>query len=130
MIYLGDILKLIDYEDETITLNGGISKYQSLFTDEALVKKLKSSFKAYSNVLSNNQFDTNQQASGNIGFIPMSFDITLEGLSGVKIYNKLNIDTRFLPPNYGDALDFIITKVNHKISGNNWDTSTRYNLYF
>jgi hypothetical protein len=118
----GRYIKIDDYEGETITFNGGISKYQSLFTDDDLVKKLKSSFKAYSNVLSNNQFDTNQQASGNIGFIPMSFDITLEGLSGIKIYNKLNIDTRFLPPNYGDALDFIITKVNHKISGNNWDT--------
>lgn len=112
----------INYEGETFSLNGGISKYQSLFTDEALVKKLKSSFKAYLNFSSNNQFDKNQQASGNMGFIPISFDITLEGLSGIKIYNKLNIDTRFLPPNYGDALDFIITKVNHKISGNNWDT--------
>jgi hypothetical protein len=112
----------IDYNDEIFTLNGGLSKYQSLFTDEALVKKLKSSFKAYLNFLSNSQFDTNQQASGNIGFIPISFDITLEGLSGVKIYNKLNIDTRFLPLNYGDALDFIITKVNHRISSNNWDT--------
>jgi hypothetical protein len=112
----------VNYEGEPFNLPTKKSIYRSLFTDEALVKKLKSSFKAYLNFSSNNQFDKNQQASGNMGFIPISFDITLEGLSGIKIYNKLNIDTRFLPPNYGDALDFIITKVNHKISGNNWDT--------
>jgi hypothetical protein len=112
----------VEYNREEVNLPNKPSIYQNLFTDDDLVKKLKSSFKAYLNVLSNNQFDKNQQASGNIGFIPISFDITLEGLSGIKIYNKLNIDTRFLPPNYGDALDFLITKVNHKISGNNWDT--------
>ena len=112
----------VKYNGEKVNLLNKPSIYQSLFTDDDLVKKLKSSFKAYLNVLSNNQFDKNQQASGNIGFIPISFDITLEGLSGIKIYNKLNIDTRFLPPNYGDALDFLITKVNHKISSNNWDT--------
>lgn len=112
----------VNYEGEPFNLPTKTSIYRNLFTDEALVKKLKSSFKAYLNFSSNNQFDKNQQASGNMGFIPISFDITLEGLSGIKIYNKLNIDTRFLPPNYGDALDFIITKVNHKISGNNWDT--------
>jgi hypothetical protein len=112
----------ITYEGLPFNLDNKPTIYQSLFTDEALVKKLKSSFKAYLNVLSNTQFNKNQQASGNIGFIPVSFDITLEGLSGVKIYNKLNIDTRFLPLNYGDALDFLITKVNHRISGNNWDT--------
>jgi LAS superfamily LD-carboxypeptidase LdcB len=99
-----------------------VKKYNQLFTDDTLVDRGKTTFKSYINTLIQEKFVTSQEASGNIGFIPISFDITLEGLSGVKIYNKLNVDTRFLPPNYGDALDFLITKVNHKISGNNWDT--------
>ena len=56
------------------------------------------------------------------GFIPLQFQMTVEGLAGVKIYNKLNIDQRFLPSNYPESLSFIATKVNHKISDNNWAT--------
>jgi len=97
-------------------------KYNKLFIDDDLINRGKSTFKSYIDTLSQNQFKETQEASGNIGFIPVSFDLTLEGLSGVKIYNKLNIDTRFLPPNYGEALDFLVTKINHRISGNNWDT--------
>jgi len=103
-------------------INSG-SNYSDLFNNEDLIKKLKTSYKDYINNLSNTNFTKSQDSSGNIGFIPVSFDLTLEGLSGVKIYNKLNIDTRFLPPNYGKSLDFLITKVNHKISDNNWDTT-------
>ena len=46
----------------------------------------------------------------------------MDGLSGIKIYNKLNIDTSYLPSNYGDTLDFIVTGVNHSLSGNDWET--------
>jgi hypothetical protein len=62
-------------------------------------------------------------ASPTNGFIPISLNATFDGLSGIKIYNAINADTRFLPPNYPDALKFIIKGVNHKISQNNWDTT-------
>lgn len=97
-------------------------KYNQLFSDNVLVGRGKSTFQSFINTLSQSHYEKTKSPSGNIGFIPISFDLTLEGLSGVKIYNKLNIDTRFLPPNYNDSLDFLITKVNHKISDNNWNT--------
>ena len=62
-------------------------------------------------------------ASPTNGFIPISLGITLEGISGIKIYNYVKVDTRFLPSNYPDNLKFIIKGVNHKISANNWETS-------
>jgi hypothetical protein len=62
-------------------------------------------------------------ASPTNGFIPISLNATFDGLSGIKIYNAINADTRFLPPNYPDALKFIIKGVNHKISQNSWDTT-------
>jgi GH24 family phage-related lysozyme (muramidase) len=62
-------------------------------------------------------------ASPTNGFIPISLNTTFDGLSGIKIYNAINVDTRFLPPNYPEALKFIIKGVNHKISQNNWDTT-------
>lgn len=58
-----------------------------------------------------------------IGFIPINFDLTIDGLSGVRIFDRLKIDSRFLPPNYGNTLDFIITKLDHKIVNNKWYTS-------
>ena len=62
-------------------------------------------------------------ASPTNGFIPISLGITLEGISGIKIYNYVKVNTKFLPSNYPDSLKFIIKGVNHKISANNWETS-------
>lgn len=61
-------------------------------------------------------------SSNQIGFIPISLGITLKGIAGIKIYNKLSINQKFLPKNYPEALHFIITKVNHQISNNEWET--------
>jgi hypothetical protein len=61
-------------------------------------------------------------SGGTIGFIPFKISFTMDGLSGIKIYNKLNVDTRFLPRAYGDNLDLIVTGVSHKLSNNDWET--------
>jgi len=58
-----------------------------------------------------------------IGFVPVGFNLTLDGMSGLRIFDRLKIDSRFLPPNYGNTLDFIITKLDHKIVNNKWETS-------
>ena len=47
----------------------------------------------------------------------------MDGLSGFKIYNKLHISTRFLPRNYSDTLDFLITGITHDLKDNDWETS-------
>ena len=58
-----------------------------------------------------------------IGFLPFNLKLTMDGLSGIKIYNKVKVNTSFLPSNYGDTLSFIVTGVNHKLSGNEWVTN-------
>lgn len=58
-----------------------------------------------------------------VGFLPFNLKIDMEGISGMKIYNRLNVDTRFLPSNYPETLDFIITKVNHSLKNNVWKTT-------
>jgi hypothetical protein len=55
-------------------------------------------------------FNENENPSNSQGFIPIELDITLDGISGIKIYNRLRIDQRFLPSQYPQALNFIITK--------------------
>jgi hypothetical protein len=61
-------------------------------------------------------------ASPTTGFVPVSLGLTMEGLSGIKIYNYLEVSTRFLPQNYPDSLKFIIKGVDHKIANGRWET--------
>jgi hypothetical protein len=97
------------------------SRYQEF--DEVFISQGKSAYKTYINILNNNRYKTNNIPSSEIGFIPLSFELVLDGISGIKIYNKLKINNEFLPSNYPESLSFIITKVNHNISNNSWDTS-------
>ena len=61
--------------------------------------------------------------SNQTGFIPFNLQLDMDGLSGVRIYQKLNVNTNFLPSNYPDTLEFVVTKVNHLIKDNYWQTS-------
>jgi hypothetical protein len=58
-----------------------------------------------------------------IGFVPISLNLTMDGISGMKIYNVVRTSTRFLPKNYTDSLRFIATSVNHKLNNNDWETT-------
>jgi hypothetical protein len=99
------------------------SKY-TLFDDD-FISKGKKTYKTYMNAISSTvakDKDENRTPSSQIGFIPVGFGIKLQGLSGIKIYNKLNINNTFLPSQYPKALKFLIQKVNHSIQDNNWTT--------
>jgi hypothetical protein len=69
-----------------------------------------------------------KKASSTIGFLPVNLNLTLDGISGLKIYNALNVDTRFLPSNYPETMDFIIVGLNHKVENNDWTTSIETNM--
>ena len=83
----------------------------------------KELFKGFINSINNQVYNESKTPSNTVGFIPADLNLTIEGLSGVKIYNALSINQRFLPKQYPLALNFIITKVNHEISSNDWSTS-------
>jgi hypothetical protein len=57
------------------------------------------------------------------GFIPFNLSLTMDGLSGMKIYSKFLIDTQVLPANYPDNADFLIKNIIHKIENNKWFTT-------
>jgi hypothetical protein len=75
----------------------------------------------YLNYIAQKEQDTFSSSTN--GFIPFNLGVTMDGISGIKIYNKLNVSTRFLPKNYPDALHFIIKGVSHKISNQDWETT-------
>ena len=66
--------------------------------------------------------NTGYSPTGN-GFIPFNMQLTMDGISGIKIYNKIEVDARFLPFNYPQTIKYIVTKVNHKLSNGDWETS-------
>ena len=67
----------------------------------------------------------NSLASTTLGFIPIDISLTLDGISGIKIYNQLSIDAKFLPKPYPEVVDFVIMNVAHRISNNAWETEIR-----
>ena len=54
--------------------------------------------------------------------LPINISVTIEGLSGIRIYDKLEVDTRFLPKYYPQTLIWIIKGVSHEIQNNKWYT--------
>jgi hypothetical protein len=56
------------------------------------------------------------------GFIPFNLQLTMDGLSGFKIYQKYTAEQEFLPTNYPESLDFIIKGITHNIENNQWTT--------
>ena len=68
------------------------------------------------------QSQNKEGGGGTIGFIPFKLGLTMDGLAGIKIYNKLHVNTRFLPSNYGKTLDLIVTGVSHELNNNDWET--------
>ena len=47
----------------------------------------------------------------------------MDGLSGMKINSRFNIDAKYLPSNYPDTVKFLIKNLEHKIEGNKWFTT-------
>jgi hypothetical protein len=47
----------------------------------------------------------------------------MDGLSGMKVYQRFEVDTDFLPSNYPTSLEFIIKGITHTIQNNEWITN-------
>lgn len=56
------------------------------------------------------------------GFLPINLSLTMDGLSGIRIFDKLSVKSDFLPSNYGETLEFLITELDHFFEGNKWFT--------
>ena len=93
------------------------------FNNQDHLSLAQNSFKKYLNEKNKNEYESEVISSQ--GFIPLELGITMEGLSGVKIYNKLNLNTKFLPSSYPKSLKFIATNVDHKVGGNIWETNIK-----
>lgn len=82
-------------------------------------------YKVYLQDVYGQEFQETGNPSNQAGFIPVEFDITLDGLSGWAIYNKLIIQQSFLPSQYSATLEFLITGISHKIDQSGWETNLK-----
>ena len=62
-------------------------------------------------------------SSPNNGFLPFNLSLTMDGLSGMKMYERYTINSEFLPKMYSNTVDFIIKGIDHSIQNNIWTTN-------
>ena len=80
-------------------------------------------FKSLIKLESNSHSKDPYRLSNQIGMLPINLNLELDGISGIRIYDQINVDTRFLPSYYPDYLIFIIKGISHKFVGNRWVTN-------
>lgn len=66
---------------------------------------------------------TNQDIIPGVGFLPIDLELTMDGLSGMKLFESYTADDRLLPINYRNKIQFIVTGISHKIANNDWTTT-------
>jgi hypothetical protein len=111
---------LLDIESWNLSTTSGDTAGLS---DEIIDKNIAIATEFYKYVQPEIQKEVPKYGSPLQGFIPINLSITMDGISGIKIYNALNVSTRFLPSNYPDSLKFIIKGVNHTLKDNDWETN-------
>ena len=111
------------YKNEIKDFVSLLKKYddKTLSTDN--LSQLNNLNKTWQKFWSQTIAEANQKASPNgIGFIPINLNLTMDGLSGMKIYQTFTIDSKFLPLNYPEKLQFLIKGISHNIDRNSWTT--------
>ena len=101
------------------------------FVDSIINENLKVATEYFKATVASYQEDVNKKikdSGGIIGFIPFKMSCILDGISGIKIYNELNVNTNFLPNGYTKTTKFIVTGVDHKLSNGDWETSLNLTL--
>jgi len=124
----------VNYSNEFASQKGYITRYGltglsgafKLNTD-AIERNLSVVTEYYKYILAKEAKDQ-PTAGGTVGFIPYKLNLTLDGISGIKIYNKLSVNTEFLPKVYGEKADLIVTGVSHILSNNDWTTQIETTL--
>jgi len=92
------------------------------FSDNIIEKNISIVTEYYKWLIAKESIDKDK-SGGTVGFIPFKLGLTLDGISGIKIYNVLRINTEFLPKAYGKTVDLIVTGVSHRLDNNDWETS-------
>jgi len=64
----------------------------------------------------------NNAISTTLPAIPINLNLTLDGISGMKILQQFEVQSDFLPAGYADNLSYILKNIVHKVNNNTWTT--------
>lgn len=109
----------LKYVDEYVKLD---FKEDDLDGNTDLIINFLSYKQQLTNLINKSNKKSIASSTSSRGFLPLNLPIIMDGLSGIKIYNKIKIDTSFLPSDYPTSLKFIIKGVTNKVENNKWDT--------
>lgn len=110
--------------DESEFKNIGRGKPSSEFDLTSDVGSLKSLYRDYAKFVLGHFSGVDQRIPPPF-FIPFDIDLSMKGLSGVKIYSQFGMEDTLLPQSYTGKVNYVVTNVTHKISKNNWDTDLK-----
>lgn len=113
----GDLYKA---EGEVTALNFPLMFKQETFASYVTLQK--NFFRAFIKLETNTHSSNPYRMSNQIGMLPINLNLEMDGLSGIRIYDQINVDTRFLPSYYPNYLIFIVKGVSHTFVGNKWVT--------
>jgi hypothetical protein len=108
---------------------GGKQKTESFMgkkyfqNDPDFIQKGKNILKNYVTIEDIVKSEEKNKPTSNIGFIPIELSLDIIGMSGIKIYNQLRLNTDFLPYNYPKVMEFVVMGINHKVDSSGWSTS-------
>ena len=68
-------------------------------------------------------YSTQKGEIAGTGFIPLNLQLTMDGLSGPRLFETYTINDEILPLNYQNNIKFIIRGITHNIDVNGWATT-------
>ena len=111
------------YKEDVINYVSLLKKYDDKTLSKEELDQFNNLNKTWQKFWSQIVAEQEQKASPTgVGFIPINLNLTMDGLSGMKIYQTFTIDSKFLPLNYPDKLQFLIKGISHNITKDSWVT--------
>lgn len=90
--------------------------------NESTISTLKSKYSTTSGYLK--EYYLNKLNANISFFLPFNLKLTMDGIGGIKLYQRFEMDERILPPMYDDKqIDLIVNGINHSITPAGWTTT-------
>lgn len=99
--------------------------FKSVYVDYNVEASTLSSLKDLNGSISTfiSSYLTNHSLAPSPFFLPFNLKLTMDGLSGMKIYDSFQIDGKVLPPTYSSSqIQLIIKSLSHSVSKDGWVT--------
>jgi lysozyme len=113
---------LSEYIKICFSTSDGLPKLPSELTND-ITTTLRNTIESGEAYYSISQSLSNADNASNLsGFLPFNLSLTIDGLSGMKVYQKFTVSNEYLPSNYPQSLEFIITSLTNTIQNNKWTT--------